>query len=153
MLVATHSVIIDVTKGVIWVSAGPHQLGAYIPFSLDSFDEPSGYSVIPSDTMLSNGSYERYVKSKELISRAEKLTKTDQNPEAKELLREAESLNPDFYMPYMLLGRIAFAERDWPRARELLLEAERRYPPYAFERASIRDMLSQMSGEPENSHP
>lgn len=153
MLIATHSVIIDVTEGVIWVSAGPHQLGAYIPFSLDAFDEPGEYRVIPGDPMLLDGSYERYVKSKELISRAEKLTKTGKNSEAKEALREAESYNPDFYMPYMLLGRIAFAENDWPRARELLLEAERRYPPYAFERASIRDMLSQMSGEPENSHP
>jgi isopenicillin-N N-acyltransferase-like protein len=153
MLVATHSVIIDATEGVIWVSAGPHQLGAYLPFSLGAFDEPGGYPIIPGDPMLFDGSYERYVKSRALASRAEKLARNGRNPEAKALLWKAESYNPDFYLPYMLLGRIAFTEHDWPRSKELLIGAERRYPPYVSERSSIRDMLSQMGGETESSHP
>jgi hypothetical protein len=62
-LVATHSVIGDVTSGILWVSQGPHQLGAYVPFGVDHFGADTRQPIIPADPFLLDGRYDRYMKS------------------------------------------------------------------------------------------
>jgi hypothetical protein len=60
-LIATHSVIGDVTEGILWVSQGPHQLGAYVPFGVERFGEPTGQPLIPADPFLLDGRYKQYL--------------------------------------------------------------------------------------------
>ncbi|HTC22527.1 MAG TPA: carcinine hydrolase/isopenicillin-N N-acyltransferase family protein, partial [bacterium] len=62
-LIATHSVIGDETAGILWVSAGPHQLGEYVPFSVLDFAAPVHEPLIPADPFLLDGRYERYMKN------------------------------------------------------------------------------------------
>lgn len=62
-LIATHSVIADVTAGLLWVSEGPHQLGEYVPFSVKDFSAEAHKPVIPADPFLMDGRYGRYVKA------------------------------------------------------------------------------------------
>ena len=69
--IATHSVVIDATAGVIWVSCSPHQLGRFIPFSIKNFEQPEGAVPIAEDVALVNGDYEHFLKSEELLSQAE----------------------------------------------------------------------------------
>jgi hypothetical protein len=62
-LIATHSVIGDVTAGILWVSRGPHQLGEYVPFGVKDFGAQVHQPLIPADPFLLDGRYERYLKS------------------------------------------------------------------------------------------
>ncbi|MHC4134262.1 MAG: C45 family autoproteolytic acyltransferase/hydrolase [Planctomycetota bacterium] len=65
-MIATHSVVADVTAGVLWVSRGPHQLGAYDAHAIAGF----GAAVappIPADAALTSGRYERLQRARDLI--------------------------------------------------------------------------------------
>ena len=62
-LIATHSVIGDVTEGILWVSKGPHQLGEYVPFGVQYFGAQTRQPLIPADPFLLDGRYDRYLKS------------------------------------------------------------------------------------------
>ena len=62
-LIATHSVIGDVTEGILWVSTGPHQLGEYVPFSVKNFGAETHQPLIPADPFLLDGRYDRYMKN------------------------------------------------------------------------------------------
>ena len=67
-LIATHSVIADVTEGILWVSQGPHQLGAYVPFGITHFGSPTGEPLIPADPFLLDGRYDRYLKKSSSVT-------------------------------------------------------------------------------------
>lgn len=62
-LAATHSIIADVTDGIMWVSAGPHQEGEYVPFSVKNFAASPAKPRVPVDPFFWDGRYERYVKA------------------------------------------------------------------------------------------
>ena len=144
-LVATHSVVMDVTDGVLWVSAGPHQLGAFIPFTVEAFESAPTREVIPADSMLADGSFARYLKSVEMLSKAEALFKEGKTQEAADMADAAAGLNPDSYKPLLTRGRIAFARKDWSRAKAALQEAAAHGPPYESERAQIKTMLKEIA--------
>ena len=144
-LIATHSVIIDVTAGIIWVSQYPHQLGAYEPFGLGEFESPAGAKIIPPDPMLASGAYERYVTSKERLSQAEGLLKANRLDAAWKSAQEARDLNPNFYQPWFVLGKIAMRQGKFLEARQDLTEAQRHYPAYAGERQEIQRLLAELT--------
>lgn len=143
--IATHSVIMDVTDGIIWVSSSPHQLGKFIPFSLENFEQPKGASQIAADAAINNGQYDRFLESKSLLSRAQSLLKKNRTSESKPLIRKARELNPTWHLPFLLLGGIALQEEDWDSAKELLHQAQSLYPPYASERAEINEMITHVN--------
>jgi isopenicillin-N N-acyltransferase-like protein len=69
-LIATHSVVMDVTARVMWVSEGPHLTGRYLAFDvgklLDPAFEPSAadpVTAIPSDVILPSGAYDAWVRA------------------------------------------------------------------------------------------
>jgi isopenicillin-N N-acyltransferase-like protein len=146
-LIATHSVIIDVTAGIIWVSQYPHQEGAYVPFGLDEFESPAGAKIIPPDPMLANGAFERYLTSQERLSQAEALLKANRLADAWPRAQEARDLNPNFYQPWFVLGKIARGQGKFLEARQDLAEAQRHYPAYAGERQEIQDMLADITSK------
>ena len=61
-LVATHSIVADVTAGILWVSAGPHQEGEYVPFSIKDFASSPSVPRVPADPFYLDGRYARYMK-------------------------------------------------------------------------------------------
>jgi tetratricopeptide (TPR) repeat protein len=144
-LIATHSVIIDVTAGIIWVSRYPHQLGGYVPFGLDEFESPGGAKIIPPDPMLESGAYERYVTSREKLSQAESLMKANRLDAAKKSAQEARDLNPSYYQPWFVLGKITLRQGEFREAEQYLKEAQRHYPAYAGERQEIQRMLADIT--------
>ncbi len=143
-LVAAHSVIMDLTDGILWVSASPHQLGGYVPFSLDDFQDPPDVKSISSDPILENGAFDRFVKSKELIASAEALIKRGQNAQAASVLREAETLNPGHYAAPLLLGTVLFEEDAFEEAKGHLEEALVRHVPYASQRDNVQKLIQQI---------
>lgn len=66
-LIATHSVVMDATARVLWVSEGPHLVGRYLRFDLarlldPSFSPDKGEPVIalPEDDLLKSGAYDAW---------------------------------------------------------------------------------------------
>lgn len=142
-VIATHSVIMDLTDGIIWVSRYPHQLGPYVPFRLGDRENPSDPPVIPPDLMLTNGSYERFEESQKLLASAqERYRQKDLDAAWMNALR-AGDLNPGFYGSWFLLGRIAFEKGEVAQARDLLRKAQDGYPAYLTEREEITRMLAE----------
>ncbi len=67
-LIATHSVVMDATARVIWVSEGPHAAGRFVRFDLrrllsPSFapEGPARVETVPADDILTDGRYDRWV--------------------------------------------------------------------------------------------
>lgn len=56
-LIATHSVAADVTARELWVSRGPHALGAFDAYGFADFAHPR--PVAAEDPLLADGAYER----------------------------------------------------------------------------------------------
>jgi hypothetical protein len=143
-LVASHSVIMDVNEGIVWVSAYPHQLGSYVPFGLVKFESPPGGRIIPADPILQDGTFEKYTRSVEYLTNAEKLMKEDNLKGAMESAWMAQGLNPDFYLPWLLMGRIAQESGNNNEAHAYFLKARDHYPPYRTERDEIKEKLEKL---------
>ncbi|NLW49530.1 MAG: tetratricopeptide repeat protein [Candidatus Brocadiaceae bacterium] len=145
-LATTHSVVVDATAGVIWVSAGPHQLGAYVPFGLDSFGQPADAEAIGADPMLTDGSLERAREAKTLLMQAADLVDDGDSEEARRRLRRAVDLNPVWYAPHLGLGQIALDCGEWDEAREHLRTAQELCPAFGTERERLRALLARAAG-------
>ena len=146
-LAATHSVVIDATAGLIWVSASPHQEAAFVPFGLETFEDPPGAAPIPPDPLLSDGSYERCVRARALTRQANRAMDAGRQAAAVAMLRQTVALDPNHYMPRFLLGRNAFHRQDWAEAKAQLEMAQSLYPAFAAERRLIREMLEKCREE------
>jgi isopenicillin-N N-acyltransferase-like protein len=69
-LIATHSVVMDATARVMWVSEGPHLVGRYLRFDVGRLLDPSftpsaadAVTALPADPLLTGGAYEAWVRS------------------------------------------------------------------------------------------
>jgi len=66
-LIATHGVVMDTKRRVLWVSESPHLLGRFVAFELDQEfapdydpEHPVELESIPEDPLLSSGEYARF---------------------------------------------------------------------------------------------
>ncbi len=69
-LIATHGVVMDTKRRVLWVSESPHLLGRFVAFDLNRTFAPdydpehaAELQSIPEDPLLTSGAYERYKQS------------------------------------------------------------------------------------------
>src|SRR5262249_35611358 len=69
-LIATHSVVMDSTARVLWVSEGPHLVGRYVRFDLgrilaSDFTPAPGEPVttLPEDDLLKSGAYDAWLRA------------------------------------------------------------------------------------------
>ncbi len=104
-LIASHSVVFDLTARRAYVAAYPHTLGAYAAFELAQLvairPEGSGLPVppaapIPADPMLISGEYGRYRQARRLNGRARSELLQGRPADAERDANEALSLAPDF---------------------------------------------------------
>jgi hypothetical protein len=68
-LIATHSVVMDSTARVLWVSEGPHLAGRYLRFDLTRLLDPGftpksddPISSLPEDDIMNDGRYDAWVR-------------------------------------------------------------------------------------------
>ncbi len=134
-LIATHSVVADVTAGVLWVSEGPHTLGAYRRIDLRARlaggaprDEASG-DVAP-DPLLANGGLERYLLGGRLRQAAERERRRGDLASATEDYERALALRADDHLAWRgladaraRLGDAAGARAAWARVVALSPES------------------------------
>ncbi len=140
-LIATHSVIIDATQGVIWVSDYPHQLGHYVPFSIVDFDEQSKYKTIAPDPLLDSEEYINYQRAMQMLQKAKKI---QDDKKVIGFLNKADNLNPSDYMASMTLGELYYKSGEYAQAKQYLLKAKKLFPAYETERQTIENLIKKI---------
>jgi hypothetical protein len=118
-MIATHSVVAEVARGILWVSRGPHQLGEFDAYRIADFGQEFT-APIPADPALADGGFARLEEQRALLSRLAPRI------EAHELLNEsqwadlerARALNPLDPSVLLLLARAEEARGNPSAARQ-----------------------------------
>jgi tetratricopeptide (TPR) repeat protein len=135
-IVATHSVIADLTDRVLWVSEGPHSLGRYrridLAARLAGFEgaaESEGAGDLPEDPSWRDGSYDRFLMGARLRREAEAARAAGQNTGAVDAYRRALALRADDHLAWWGLAEVteqagdrAAAHAAWERVLALAPE-------------------------------
>jgi len=137
--IATHSVVCDLTRGVLWVSAGPHQLGAFEAYSIDGFGGPPPAPGIAADPALADGRYERVAEARRLLLGAEQ----DLGGRLDDVTRALE-LNPDDPHALELLGRVAEGAGDPERALKHYRAALSAHPAFPADRGALEATIRRL---------
>ncbi|MHC4973292.1 MAG: C45 family autoproteolytic acyltransferase/hydrolase [Planctomycetota bacterium] len=132
-MIATHSVVADVTAGVLWVSRGPHQLGAYDAYSIAKFGAVIA-PPIPADAALTSGRYARLQQARDLI---------DYLPN-EENLRRALKLNPGDPTALHLLAQVLEEAGRQAEALEYYRAALVAEPPFLQDREEIEAAIGRL---------
>ncbi|NTV52683.1 MAG: hypothetical protein HGA76_06705 [Candidatus Firestonebacteria bacterium] len=144
-LVASHSVVMDLKNQVIWVSAGPHQLGAFVPFAWARLESPVPQPWVASDELLAGGQYEKFLHYRTELERGEKLLQGKHYQKALSYFIDARSLNPEHYRSYLLAGQALQAMRRPDEARYNFEQALIWHPAFPQERRAAEQALKQLA--------
>jgi tetratricopeptide (TPR) repeat protein len=151
-LITTHSVVADATGLVLWVGAGPHALGRYVPFDLRKEllgEDRPGLLDLPEDPVLHSEEYRAYEQAQQALKAAGILRGLGELDRAIEEASKAEALQPRMPDAQRLLADL-LRERgdklrgDLDRARrhyQLFLEA---HPPYRADVEKVREILKKL---------
>ena len=143
-MIATHSVIADVTRGVLWVSRGRHQLGAFDAYSIARFGEDLA-ETIPADPELLR-EYQDLSRFRELTASLERRLSAGQSlgTDGAQQLLEAESLNPRSSDPPRLRGDFAHSAGNLTAALDAYRAALDARPAFRADREAHRDRIQDL---------
>ncbi len=125
-LLSHHAVIFKPEDRLMWVSANPYQLGAFVAYDLDEvFDkmenltEPNSIAVdsltIPEDQFLNSEEFKNYMEfKKELKSIHSKIESKE--PVSDENLLNFIELNPEYWVSYFTVGEYYFHQKKYKKA-------------------------------------
>ncbi len=144
-LVATHSVVIDATERVLWVSCAPHTLGRFLRVPIDALLgdpkwAPSDEGSFAEDPLLA-GPYEQHLAKRKKLIAARDAFAAGELGRAQALAEEARALDPRFYEPEELLARIAKESGDLAGAKEHAKAALERWPPFLALRTELEALV------------
>jgi hypothetical protein len=137
--IATHAVVADVAGGILWVSRGPHALGAYDAYAIDRFGEQIA-APIPPDPLLGDGRYDRLLRARELL----RLAGRREAGACVAPLEEAASLNPGDPEILAALGEALEAAGRTQEARDAYRAALLAHPPFVGERERLARALARL---------
>ncbi len=147
-MIATHSVVADLTARVLWVSRGPHQLGRFEAFGFEAFGEP-GAPPVPEDPALASGDYQRLCRARALVEQAkeELAARRRLGADALRRLEEAMALNPRDPAAHWMYARALEAEGRREEALEQLKTALDGEPPFLADRQLIEGAIRNLEPE------
>lgn len=150
-LITTHSVIMDLTAGNIWIAAYPWAEGNYVGFPALKILKGSpgaGYKslprlpIVPADSFLTKGRVKKFIRSKIALTAGYKALAARNWNRAVKRADQAIADNPTFFGGYALRGRAELASGRYRAAAADLSHALAQYPPYAGRRKSLRFALN-----------
>ena len=142
-LIATHSVVMDLTAGILWAATPPHQLGKFIAFDLNAPEKLLPEKALPPDPMLDDGEYKRYLASRRDLSVGWDALKRGRLDSALASANAAEKDNPGFYQNSWLTAEVLFLQRKQADAARACRRALAGKPALAVERRRIEQILTQ----------
>jgi hypothetical protein len=144
-LTATQAVVFDLADKIAWVSTHPHQLGAFVPFSVSDFLPLQKEKNIAADPLLTSGQYNEYLVYKHGLREAEKCLKKRKYQEALSWMLEVRPLNPDDYRTFLLAGKALQAMGRRDAAKYNFREARQLQPAFFRERMEIEGRLRELN--------
>jgi isopenicillin-N N-acyltransferase like protein len=154
-MIASHSVVLDLTHRRAWVAAAPNTLGPYLPVDLEAVlasaagPPPRTAEPIPADAWLTDGGYGRYVRAREALASARRLEHDRKSGWLEAAARDAQrahELAPEFAEAAAKLGELEARRGNRARARQLLDEALARDPGPAPLRAAVERWRAACAG-------
>lgn len=140
-LIATHSVVMDLTDGVFWAATPPHQLGPFLAFRFEDFERRPRHMDFEADPMAGDGEFSRLELSRQYLERARKALADNEPERALAWAEKAEANNPGYYQNAWLAGRILAKLGRGAEAAERLRAALEARPAFRSERAEIEALL------------
>ncbi len=147
-LIATHSVIMNLTNGELWVAAWPYAEGAYIGVKvlpMLSKEPPPLAKVllpsIPADHFLVSGGWHRFEIARAALHSGYHALAKNHFKLAYHKAMVALQYDPDFFSAYELAGRADLAMGRKKRAAILLTKTLLLDPPYRARRVALRRYL------------
>lgn len=147
-LIAHHSIIFMPSRGLVWISAGPFQLGEYVCYDINKvfkdfpdlkdkieiFEETLN---IPADTFLMSDDYQKFVKFKDIS----KLIQSSIDNDTGIVLSDKEfvATNPEYFLTYSLLGDYYKKAKMYDKATEYYNIALEKEIPTLKEREKITE--------------
>ena len=145
-LIATHAVVMDLTDGLFWAAAPPHQLGRFVAFDLSHPDRELPDRGVTEDPILKSGEYGRFQEAKARLEEGWQALKQRNYPTAESRAREAARENPGFYQNAWLLAESLFHEGRLQDAAESCQAALDGLPALAHERHKIERLSGEIAG-------
>ncbi|GEN75873.1 C45 family autoproteolytic acyltransferase/hydolase [Chryseobacterium hagamense] len=125
-LLAHHAVIFSPQKKLVWVSANPYQLGAFVCYDLNeifSGRQPvdgtlaSPELTIPKDLFLDSREFKNYEEYKFANAEISDAVNDKTIELTDGFIPHYQSLNPDFWLVYYEAGKYYFNRKDYSRAK------------------------------------
>jgi len=116
-LISHHAVIFQPEKRLMWVSANPYQLGAFMCYDLNKvFAEASGMTaskslaeaelVIPQDSFLLSEDWKKFQQFKTMRKQIKQAVKDEESlPNEASFIRQFEAFNPEFWETHYWIGK------------------------------------------------
>jgi tetratricopeptide (TPR) repeat protein len=144
-MIATHSVVADVSAGILWVSRGPHQLGAFDAYRISDFGAPAGAST-EADADLANGNFERLEEERRVLRELAPVLDEGAvlNEGQLERLAYAETLNPSDPIVLLCLARAAEAAGEKTSALTYFEAALAATPPFPSQAREAEAALARL---------
>jgi len=140
-LIATHSVVMDLTAGIFWAATPPHQLGKFVAFDVNAPEKLLPEATLPKDSFLTDGGYKNYLAAKNDLSDCALALKKGGLVKALESVQAAEKNNPGFYQNSWLLAEVLFRQGKQAEAAQACRQALAGKPALAGERRKIQELL------------
>jgi hypothetical protein len=142
-LIATHSIVMDLTDGIFWAASPPHQLGKFVAFDVQNFDHELPGAALPDDPMLASKEYERSVEAGQCLVKGHQALKKKDAASALALAEKAETLNPGFYECATLKGQALLALGRKEEAMRAFQAALASKPAFLKEKKELEALLKQ----------
>jgi isopenicillin-N N-acyltransferase like protein len=146
-LIATHGVVVDLSDMVLWVSKGPHLLGAFVAVDLKpifsiplaSMEPPEE---IPADILLDSPELQRYQMAQSAMQLARGLAAHQQLTKAFDYAHRASLLAPDSHEAQKLMGDLLWEAGRTDEAKEYYRTFLKLHPPHLKEKEEVTARLN-----------
>jgi len=151
-LIATHSVVMDLTAGLFWAASPPHQLGRFVAFDANDFETAQPGKSFAEDPLLASGEYRRYQSALRKLEEGWRALKTGRCADAQACAEQAEQDNPGFYRNAWLLAESLQGQGRTLEAAAAAQRARAGRPALAGERAALEPWAQPADANPAQPH-
>lgn len=144
-LLATHAVILDLTDGIFWAAAPPHQLGPFVAVDLATLEITPPDRWIQPDPMLLSGDYARHTNAIHLLQQTRAALRSGDATRALAAAEMATADNPGFYKILWAKAEALFHLGRAAEARATYQAALDARPAFPSEQAELRLILDTLS--------
>jgi tetratricopeptide (TPR) repeat protein len=147
-LIATHGVLLDLDDMILWVSKGPHLLGAFTPidlkplFAIPTNSIPSQPETIPPDPLLDSPELKRHQHVQLQLELARQFEKMGEMVQALALAQQAAQLEPESPDAQLLAGDLLWEENEKEEAKQYYQNYLKLFPPYLRDKERVMIRLN-----------